>query len=141
MLRDYWRDPRFWAWWWRERIPSDAKLVAAVIAISMLGIGGFAAAGGLDGAVTTSSSEPFSAQVTTVERLVTLRENGGVVTKPVRVVRTIAGQGSTAVVTERDVRSVPVLSRLVITRGAASRPLSGQGPPRLAPPSSPTGER
>ena len=101
MRRDYWRNPQFWAWWWRERIPSDAKLVAALIAISLLGIGGFAAAGGLDGAVTASSSEPFSAQVTTVERLVTLRVNG---------------VGSTQVVTARNVRSAPAFSTIVITR-------------------------
>lgn len=125
MLREYWRDPRFWAWWWRERIPSDAKLVAAVIAIGMLGIGGFAAAGGLDGAVTTSSSEPLSDQVTTVERLVTLRESGEVVTKPVRVVRTIAGRGNTVHETQvlqeivtrpGSIRSVPVARRYVVTR-------------------------
>ena len=133
MLRDNWRDPHFWGWWWRHRVSVGAKIVGAVVAISLLGFGGYAAAGGLDSAVTASSSEPLFAQVTTVERLVTLRETGRVVTKPIRIVRTISGQGSTSyetqvrldtvtmpgstnVVIRRDVRTVPVVQQVVVTR-------------------------
>ena len=133
MIRENWRDPHFWGWWWRHRVSAGAKLVGAVGAIGLLGFGGYAAAGGLDSAVTASSSEPLLAQVTTVERLVTLRETGRVVTKPIRIVRTIPGRGSTAyetqvrlntvtlpgrtdVVIRRDVRTVPVVQQVVVTR-------------------------
>ncbi len=138
MLRDYWRDPHFWAWWWRHRVSAGAKIVSAVVAISLLGFGGYAAAGGLNSTVTASSSEPLLAQVTTVERLVTLRETGRVVTRPIRIVRTIPGRGSTsyetqvrlntvttpgntAVVIRRDVRTVPVVQQVVVTRDGRVR--------------------
>ena len=47
MIRSHWRDPHFWTWWWRQRVPGEAKIVAAVVAVSLLGFGGYAAAGGL----------------------------------------------------------------------------------------------
>ena len=133
MIRNYWRDPHFWSWWWRQRVPGEAKVVAAVVAISLLGFGGYAAAGGLDTAVTAGTSESFAAELTTVEKVLTIRERGRVVTRPVRVVRTIPGRGSTSfstqvlldtvttpgntyVVTQRDVETVPVIRRVVVTR-------------------------
>lgn len=133
MIRSHWRDPQFWTWWWRQRVPMEAKVVAAVVAISLLGFGGYAAAGGLDTAVAEGSSEPLLPQVTTVEKVLTIRESGRVVTRPVRVVRTIPGRGSTSfstqvlldtvttpggtyVVTQRDVETVPVVRRVVVTR-------------------------
>jgi hypothetical protein len=138
MIRNHWRDPHFWSWWWRQRVPGEAKLVAAVVAVSLLGFGGYAAAGGLDTAVAEGSSEPLSPQVTTVEKVLTIRESGRVVTRPVRVVRTIPGRGSTSfstqvllntvttpggtyVVTQRDVETVPVVRRVVVTRDGRVR--------------------
>ena len=132
MIRDNWRDPHFWGWWWRNRVSDDAKIVAAVVAIGALGLGGYATAGGLDSADTASSSEPVWGEVTTVERFVTLRERGRVVTKPIRIVRTIPGRGSTSyetqvrldtvtlpgnrVVIRREARIVPVVRQVVVTR-------------------------
>ena len=133
MIRNHWRDPDFWTWWWRQRVPAEAKVVAAVVAISLLGFGGYAAAGGLDTAVAETSSEPLSPDVTTIEKVLTIRESGRVVTRPVRIVRTIPGRGSTSfstqvlldtvttpggtyVVTQRDVETVPVVRRVVVTR-------------------------
>ena len=147
MIRNYWRDPHFWTWWWQQRVPGEAKLVAAVVGISLLGFGGYAAAGGLSTAVTATLSEPFSAQVTTVEKVLTIREGGRVVTRPVRVVRTIPGIGSTSfatqvllntvttpgstyVVTERDVRTVPVVRRVVVTRNGRIRTIVETRPGR-----------
>jgi len=138
MIRSHWRDPHFWTWWWRQRVPGEAKLVAAVVAMSLLGFGGYAAAGGLDTTVAEGSSEPLSPQVTTVEKVLTIRESGRVVTRPVRVVRTIPGRGSTSfstqvlldtvttpggtyVVTQRDVETVPVVRRVVVTRDGRVR--------------------
>jgi hypothetical protein len=140
VLRDNWRDPHFWGWWWRHRVSVGAKIVGAVAAISLLGFGGYAAAGGLNSAVIASSSEPLLAQVMTVERFVTLRESGRVVTKPIRVVRTVPGRGSTSyetqvrlatvtmpgnaeVVVRRDVETVPVIRRVVVTRDGVTQTL------------------
>ena len=147
MIRNHWRDPHFWTWWWRQRVPGEAKLVAAVVAVSLLGFGGYAAAGGLDTAVAEGSSESLSPQVTTVEKVLTIRESGRVVTRPVRVVRTIPGQGSTSfstqvllntlttpgrsyVVTQRDVRTVPVIRRVVVTQDGRARTIVETRPGR-----------
>lgn len=147
MIRNHWRDPHFWTWWWRQRVPGGAKVVAAVVAISLLGFGGYAAAGGLDTAVAEGSSESLSPQVTTVEKVLTIRESGRVVTRPVRVVRTIPGQGSTSfstqvllntlttpgrsyVVTQRDVRTVPVIRRVVVTQDGRARTIVETRPGR-----------
>ena len=147
MIRNHWRDPHFWTWWWRQRVPGEAKLVAAVVGVSLLGFGGYAAAGGLDTAVAEGSSESLSPQVTTVEKVLTIRESGRVVTRPVRVVRTIPGQGSTSfstqvllntlttpgrsyVVTQRDVRTVPVIRRVVVTQDGRARTIVETRPGR-----------
>ena len=147
VIRNYWRDPHFWTWWWKQRVPSEAKVVMAVVIVSLLGFGGYAAAGGLNTAVTATSSEPLSAQVTTVEKVLTIREGGRVVTRPVRVVRTIPGLGSTSfstqvllntvttpgdtyVVTQRDVRTVPVVRRVVVTRDGRIRTIVETRPGR-----------
>ena len=144
MIRNHWRDPHFWTWWWRQRVPGEAKLVAAVVAISLLGFGGYAAAGGLDTAVAEGSSESLSPQVTTVEKVLTIRESGRVVTSPVRVVRTIPGQGSTSfstqvllntlttpgrsyVVTQRDVEPFPSSDESSSRRTAELETMSRRG--------------
>ena len=121
MLREYWRDPHFWTWWWRERVSSDVKIVAGAVAISLLAVGGYVVAG----PVNASASDPLQGRASTVQRLVTFREGGRVVTKPVRIVRTVAVRGETAYETQRlvhtvttagKVRTVPVVQRLVVTR-------------------------
>jgi hypothetical protein len=121
VLREYWRDPHYWAWWWRERVSTDVKIVAGVVAISLLAVGGYVASGPVD----ASASEPFQARASTVERLVTFRERGRMVTKPIRIVRTVAVRWETAYETQRlvntvtmagKVRTVPVMQRVVVTR-------------------------
>ncbi len=98
------------------------------MAIGLLGFGGFAAAGGLNSAVRDSSGEPLLAQVTTVERLVTLRETGRVVTTPIRIVRTIPGRGSTSYETQVRLNTVtmPGDTEVVIRRDVRTVPVVGQ---------------
>lgn len=121
MFRELWRDPHYWAWCWRERVSADAKIVAGVVAVCLLGVGGYVVAGPVD----ATASEPTDAQVSTLERLVTFRERGRVVTRPIRIVRTVAVRGDTAYETRvlvstvtmaGEVRTVPVVQRLVVTR-------------------------
>ena len=121
MFREFWRDPHFWTWWWRERVSSDVKIVAGAVAISLLAVGGYVVAG----PINASASDPMQSQESTVERLVTFREGGRVVTKPVRIVRAVAVRGNTAYETQRlvntvtmagKVRTVPVVQRVVVTR-------------------------
>ena len=121
MIRNHWRDPHFWTWWWRQRVRGEAKVVAAVVAISLLGFGGYAAAGGLNTAVAEGSSEPLSPQVTTVEKVLTIRESGRVVTRPVRVVRTIPGRGSTSFSTQ------VLLDTVTTPGGTLRRHAAGRG--------------
>jgi hypothetical protein len=131
LIRRHWGDPRFWAWWWRYKFPLDLKWLLGLLAVGVLMVGGFSAATGVTTEATTSV-EPLESLVT-VRKLVTVREQGRVVTQARRVVRTVQGDSSTRyetqvlfdtvtgpastyVLTQRDVRSVPVVERLVVTR-------------------------
>ena len=44
VIRQYWRDPGFWRWWWRERLGGEAKLALALTGAVVLGIGGYLSA-------------------------------------------------------------------------------------------------
>jgi hypothetical protein len=40
-MREYWRDPGFWRWWWRERADDDVKLAVVMVGAVLLLIAGF----------------------------------------------------------------------------------------------------
>jgi hypothetical protein len=101
---------------------------AAVFAVALIAFGGYIAADRLGNAVAASSE----LQVMTVKKLVTVREQGVVVTRPVRVVHnvTVGGRtvpvtqvvhdtvtipGEARVITRRVLRTVPVVRRQVVT--------------------------
>ena len=129
-----WRDLGFWQWWWRERVSYETKAGVLVGLFALLLIGGYFGASSINSVAASPEDEVY---VRTVERQITVRRGGEVVTKPVRVVRvrtvtggggaaavtqtqtlrkTVTSPGSTVVVTERDVETVPVIRRLVETR-------------------------
>ncbi len=149
MIRDNWRSPRFWAWWWRVRAPAAAKIGAGLVGIALLAFGGYLAADRLGGAVAASSD----IEVMTVRKLVTIREQGVVVTRPVRVVQnvtvggrtvpvtqvvhdTVTTPGNTRVVTARELRTVPVVRRKVVTVAGRARTVvvtrAGKTQPQVA---------
>jgi hypothetical protein len=132
VTRGRWRDPDYLAWWWRTQVSADTKIVAAVVAIGVLGLGGYVAANGLEGSVGAAEADGGQVELvtTTVQKLVTVQVGGSVVTTPTRVVArrvgggvttervtqvrvaTVAGPAGTRVVTEREV--VPVERRVTV---------------------------
>jgi hypothetical protein len=128
-----WRDPYYWSWWWRNRVSPDAKIVVAVVAVGLLGIGGYVAANGLEASVAGPGARGDEVELvtTTVQKLVTVRADGEAVTTPARVVarvadgsvaadrvtqvrvETVGGGTQARVVTRREV--VPVVRRERVT--------------------------
>ena len=135
MVRKNWRNPRFWRWFWHDRVAPEVKaLVAAILIVLMLG-GGWLAANRLStanaGVSTPAAVLTFE---TTVQKLVTVREKGKIVRKLVPVVHKVFVKRPTAFKTTTDVRTrvvtisggvrtvrtkvvvhVPVVSKKVIT--------------------------
>lgn len=65
-MREYWRDPGYWRWWWQERTNGQTKgLLAAIVAVA-IGVAGFLSAERLVG---TREAATFTTQrVVTVVR-------------------------------------------------------------------------
>jgi hypothetical protein len=146
VLRSEWRDPDYLAWWWRTQVSPDAKIVAAVVAIGLLGIGGYVAANGLEGSVGGVEADGGRVELvtTTVRKVVTVQKGGGVVTTPTRAVaqragggvvtdrvtevrvETVAGPAGTRIVTEREV--VPVVRHERVTVAGGVRTVVQQAP-------------
>jgi hypothetical protein len=147
-VRRQWGSLDYWAWWWRNQVSPDAKIVAAVVAIGLLGIGGYVAANGLEGSVGAEAGDAEVEVVrTTVQKLVTVRAGGAgdagaaeptqTVVRQVQVaaaaasgsrvtdrvtlvqVRTVAGEAGPRVVTQRQI--VPVVQRERVTVAGAVR--------------------
>jgi hypothetical protein len=155
MRRGEWRNPDYLAWWWRTQVSPDTKIVAAVVAIGLLGIGGYVAANGLEGSVGGSEAggDQVELVTTTVRKVVTVEKSGKTVTAPARVVAqrvpgggaqrapgggvvtnrvtqvrvaTVAGRAGTRVVTQREV--VPVVRREQVTVAGGVRTVVQQAP-------------
>jgi hypothetical protein len=89
MFRSNWRDPRFWRWWWHERVTFESRIAAYVFLFAvLLGSGLFAADRLASAGAEVSPSTPILIE-TTVQKLVTIREQGKVVRKLVPVVKRI----------------------------------------------------
>lgn len=84
MIREYWRDPHFWAWWWNSRVPYAAKIGIVTILVCGIGLGGYVGATGLSAVAGSTTGEEL--EVRTVQELVTIRRQARVVTRPGRVV-------------------------------------------------------
>jgi hypothetical protein len=140
MVREYWRDPRFWRWFWHNRIPSGAKVTAGVFAAAAVLVGGFFAAARLSGARASVSALTYD---TTLEKAVTVREHGKTLVRRVPVVRRVFVRPQTSVETrfgtrfvttpggirlvpERIVKLVPVVRRHVITVNGKTQTITNQ---------------
>lgn len=123
MIHRYWRQSRFWAWWWRNRVSAEAKFVTAALLLIGLGAGGFLAAGGLSAAASDADGEVLQTQV--VLRTTTIREQAtGTRTVTIPGVervsrRTVTTPGGTQVITER--QEGPTLRRQVVATRAPVR--------------------
>lgn len=94
-MRNYWRDPGYWQWWWRNRVSGTTKGAILVWVAALIAFAGFASAWRL-------TEEP-SAQVSTTERVfkVVRKVKGGVVTDVQTVTGTVSAPAETELVTVR----------------------------------------
>jgi hypothetical protein len=132
LLRNNWRSPAFWRYWWREGIRRDIKLLVILVLIPILLVGGYFAASGLTSAQASGGSSSYVLE-TTIQKVVTVREHGRVIVKrmPVVVRRTIVKNhtsretivdtrvvttpGGVHYVTRKVLRYVPVVHKRVVT--------------------------
>jgi hypothetical protein len=105
-MRGDWREPEFWRWWWRTKAPPEAKVaLVAFAALALLGAG-------LYSAERLSGSDGGGyALVTTVRKVVTVREHRPVAPEVVTVIR--QGPRTTAQETKVGTRIVTAPSRVV----------------------------
>jgi hypothetical protein len=81
-VRTHWREPHYWLWLWRQRVPFAAKVTTVAVILCGLLAGGLGAADRLTSGSGSSGELVFQ---TTVEKLVTVREKGRIVRKLVPV--------------------------------------------------------
>lgn len=128
MIREHWREPRFWLWWFRRGGPPEVRLIAGLFALAVALAGGFLAAARLSQAGVGVSSTSGFTFVTTVQQDVTVRQGDTNVVRRVPVVRRVVVRPQTryetqlrtrVVTTSGDVRLVkryvPVLTERVVT--------------------------
>ena len=137
MIREHWRELGFWRWWWRNRVPTTARLGSAIAAVLLFLGGGFLAADRLATASTGLSTGAYTFE-TTVEKVVTVRQHGKTVVKRVPVIRRITmtpqtvvqtlldtrvvtTPGGVRVVERKVVQTVPVIRRRVVTVNGKTR--------------------
>jgi hypothetical protein len=132
MIRQHWREPRFWLWWIKKGGPTEVRWILGFLAVLLVLGGGFLAADRLaeaNAGVSPTSQYTF---VTTIERNVTVREHGKTIVRRVPVIRrvlvrpqtmyetrletrVITTPGGVRVVTHPVVKYVPVVKKTVVT--------------------------
>lgn len=123
MFRENWSNPRFWRWWWRTCLPVETKLLALVLVVPLLLVGGYFASGGVRGPHVASGA----VVVRTVQRVVTVKSHGSTSVRRVPVVvsqtverpstgfstvvetRVVTHTGAGHVTTVGSVRTVPLV--------------------------------
>lgn len=103
MIREHWRDPRFWPWFWHNRVPLGLKVVIASIGAALFLILGYFAANRLPGASASPAALTYE---TTIQQSVTVREHGKTIIRRVPVVRRVFLRPQTAFETRYDTRIV-----------------------------------
>ena len=129
MIREHWREPRFWRWFWDNRTSLGTKVALSLCAAAAFLVGGYFAADSLG---TASAGVSAATYETTIQVPVTVTLHGKVVVRRIPVVRRILVHGHTAVETRYDtqvittpgqvrlvhekvVKYVPVIRRHVVT--------------------------
>ena len=44
MIRENWRKPQFWRWWWRRRVPREVRIIVGGLVLGAIVVGGYLAA-------------------------------------------------------------------------------------------------
>ncbi len=132
MFKQNWRTAGFWRWWWQIRVPTDAKVMGAVLLGALVLLGGYIASGRLSGASAASNAAESYVLQTTISRVVTVKEHGRTIVKRVPVIvrrtivhsktafstvvdtRVVTAPGGTRYVTRKVVRYVPVVHKRTV---------------------------
>lgn len=85
-MRHHWYKPKFWRWWWHERVNPGVKWALAVVMLFVLGVAGYMSAGKL---MTEGEQVVFTERVLTVTRTTIVKGKPRIVTE----VRTITTKG------------------------------------------------
>jgi hypothetical protein len=132
MIRQHWREPKFWLWWFRQGAPSEVRWILGLLGVILVLGGGFLAADRLSQANAGVSPTSEFTFVTTIERNVTVREHGRTIVKRVPVIRRVLVRpqtmyetrletriiktpGGVRIVTHPVIRYVPVVKKSVVT--------------------------
>ena len=114
-MRQHWREPAYWLWVWRQRLPSEARVVVVALLLAGLLGGGWFAADRLTAAgASVAGSDSFVLE-TTVQKVITVREKGKLIKKVIPVVRRVYVRGKTATDYQTQLRYA---TRVVTTPGA-----------------------
>jgi hypothetical protein len=102
-----WFRPTYVAWWWRNAAGPSSKAGVMLVGIALIALAGFVLAERMSAATTEETLHE-----TTVQQIVTVREKGKIVRRPVQVVRrvrvvTTKGSDGTTVVERQVVSAVP----------------------------------
>jgi len=90
----------YWRWLWRQKVPTTAKFAVGALLLALVLVGGWFAADRLT-AAEAKTADSIVLQ-TTVQKVVTVREKGKLVTKVIPVVkRVVRIQSKTATATDR----------------------------------------
>jgi hypothetical protein len=136
MFRQNWKEPGFWLWWWRTRVSSSTKHVAALALAAFLLVGGYFASNWLAGASAANGGLNTYVVQTTVTKIVTVRDHGKTIVKRVPVVirrtivrsktatayntvvdtRVVTTRGGTRYVVRKVTKLVPVVHQKVVTK-------------------------
>jgi hypothetical protein len=104
LFREHWREPAFWRWWWKNRMPAGAKIAAvAALLLVLLGVGFIVAARLTAREAVVVGGQPVTVHTTVSER-VTVRGRDHV-EKRVEVVTLVTRNGTTRTI--RDTKVVP----------------------------------
>ncbi len=137
MFGNHWRELSFWKWWWRERAPIELRVGTYVFLLALVLSGGWLAAGRLSAAGAVSDTYALE---TTLVRTITVRQQGKLVRRVVRVVKHVEVRpetilrtetsfgtkfvttpGGVRLVREKVVRYVPRVRTRVVTVGGKTR--------------------
>jgi len=134
---DHWRELGFWKWWWRERAPIELRVGTYVFLLALVLAGGWLASGRLSSAGAVSDTYALE---TTLMRTITVRQQGKLVRRVVRVVKQVRVRpetifrtdttfgtkfvttpGGVRIVRQRVVKYVPRVRTHVVTVGGKTR--------------------
>jgi hypothetical protein len=139
VFRRHWRELAFWRWWWSTRAPGALRLGLGLLLLGAVLAGGLFTADRLSAAKGgTNETALVRTYVETVDKLVTVREQGKVVHKIVPVVRIrkvkvlskpqtvlqtrtslrtyeVTTKGKVRIVRQKVIRRVPVVKTQLVT--------------------------